>query len=673
MINPDETHALIVGIETYNADDWENLDGPANDALKFARWLLERGVNSENIHLFVSPLEKNSNLFNEITSVRPQLANKENITSCINSQLIHGNDVAGELLYVFWSGHGIITPDNTMRRLLFGDISDTNYKNLNFFSLQEALKTSNNANGFAKQVFLIDTCAELAYNDHINITKFEKDGSNFGSQSVNERKEQFVLFAAEEYLTANNQIGICSFFSQAVMNELNKLPNACLLPDMVELTRLVEQNLVTEGKQRPVYKRYWNGNEEYIFPTPSPHDFFAYDASWVGRDKLIDELNQKLHNSCRFLLILGLTGIGKTALAERLVIELNDLIQNDWDKKLLRANFDYEEKSTDFASCAGRWLESLGEQLSPAEKNPALLLNRLVSRLKDKPFLVLIDSMERLLTENDDGSWGDFSDEYWEKFFLRLLSTKSCKSKLIVTSQDLPVTLHSKASRYNNFYQRHILYGLEESEQEALFRKQGLNISHESEDRSILLRLGKAYKGHPLVLRVIIGEINGEPFKKNVQAYWNEVNSKIEEVEKNLAEAEAGETERYDEWELHKLTRKVRDEVNKERLQVVFTRLENQVRDAYILICAASVYRIPVQEEGWLMQLAALVSRAEKQVCSKERQEQALEELLNRFLAEESVNHNNKRVLGQHNLVRSVALESHRKLIQDLKGSGEAA
>jgi hypothetical protein len=394
-----------------------------------------------------------------------------------------------------------------------------------------------------------------------------------------------------------------------------------------------------------------------------PDNFFAYDSSWVGRDNLVAELSQKLRNSCRLLLILGLTGIGKTALAEKLAIELQDLIQGDWNNQLLRANFDYEEKATDFASVAARWLEGLGEQIPPAEKKPEFLLNRLVKRLQDDRFLVLIDSMERLLTENEDGSWGNFTDEYWEQFFLRLLSAESCQSRLIVTSQDLPVSLHNKAPRSNNSYHRHILYGLNDSEQEALFKIEGLDITQESEDRPILLRLGKAYKGHPLVLRIIIGEINGNPFNGNVQAYWNDVNQKIEEVEKDLAEAEAGKTEGYDEWELHKLTRQVRDQVNKARLEAVFNRLEKQVPDAHILISAASVYRIPVQEEGWLMQLARFVKYVKKQDCSQERQEQALEELLNRFLAEESVNHNNKRVLGQHNLVRSVALESHRNLI----------
>jgi hypothetical protein len=404
-----------------------------------------------------------------------------------------------------------------------------------------------------------------------------------------------------------------------------------------------------------------------------PDNFFAYDTSWVGRDKLVEQLSQKMRNSCRLLLILGLTGIGKTALAERLAVELQDLIQGDWKNKLLRANFDYDEKATDFASIAAGWLEGLGEQISPAEKKPELLLNRLVKRLQDNRFLVLIDSMEKLLTENDNGSWGGFSDEYWEKFFLRLLSAESCQSSLIVTSQDLPVSLHSNASRYNNFYHHHILYGLEQPEQEALFDAEGLYISEESEDRPILLRLGKAYKGHPLVLRVIIGEINGDPFNGNVPAYWNDVRSNIEKVEKDLAEAEKGQIIGEDKWELHKLTRQVRYKVNKERLKAIFNRLETQVPDAYILICAASVYRIPVQEEGWLMQLSALVKRIEKQVCSKERQEQALEELLNRFLAEESVDRKNNRVLGQHNLVRSVTLERHNNLIKKLQSEVDSA
>jgi len=410
-------------------------------------------------------------------------------------------------------------------------------------------------------------------------------------------------------------------------------------------------------------------------PTQASYmEFVAYDNAWVGRETLIQQLSDHVQSSCRVLLLVGITGIGKTALAERVVEELQDWFSGDWKNKFRRANFDYEDKANDFASVATRWLEEWGERLSPEEKKPQLLLFRLVKHLRENQVLVLIDSLERLLTGNEEDGWGDFADEWWKKFFLSLLSAESCQSRLIVTSQDLPVKLVD--SRYKNFWHREVLYGLNESEQVALFETTGLDVSNDSRNKLLLLRIGKVYKGHPLVLRVIIGEILSEPFNGNVRAYWNDVSSKIEEVEKALADAEADARKVVgadDDWELHKVTRKVRLEVNQQRLQSVFNRLESQVRDAYVLICAASVYRVPVQQEGWLMQLTNLVKCLENQTCSEERKEKALEKLCNRYLAEESVNHNNRRVLGQHNLVRSVALTHPKKLLQSLKTGSKSA
>jgi AAA domain len=398
--------------------------------------------------------------------------------------------------------------------------------------------------------------------------------------------------------------------------------------------------------------------------------FFSYDDSWVGREPLVAELSEKLRGSCRLLLILGLTGIGKTALAEKMAVELQDWFGEDWKNKLRRANFDNEDKSTDFVSVAARWLEEWGERLSPEEKKPENLLYRLGKHLRENRILVLIDSLERLLTGNESDGWGDFADEWWQKFFLSLLSAESCQSRLIITSQDLPVTLLD--SRYQNFCYRKILDGLTEPEQIALFEITGLDASEDSSDLPLLLRIGKVYKGHPLVLRVIIGEILSEPFNGDVQAYWNDdrenTSQKIEEVEKALEEAERGKTlgER-DEWKLHLLTRNVREQVNKNRLQNSFKRLSQDVKDAYILICAASVYRAPEKEEYWLQHLVHWLKRLEQQECNQARQVRAIEELENRFLVEVSFNHNKKRVLGQHNLIRSVAIEHRNQLLQSLK------
>jgi len=399
-------------------------------------------------------------------------------------------------------------------------------------------------------------------------------------------------------------------------------------------------------------------------------EFFSYDSSWVGREKLVAELTDKLRGSCRLLLILGLTGIGKTALAEKLAVELQDWFGGDWKHKLRRANFDYEDKANDFASVAARWLEEWGEKLSPEDRKPERLLYRLTNYLCKNQILILIDSLEKLLTGNEADGWGDFADEWWEKFFLNILSAESCSSRIIITSQDLPVKLVD--SRYKNFWHRQILSGLTEPEQIALFETTGLDVSDDSADKPLLMRIGKAYKGHPLVLRVIIGEILSEPFNGDVQAYWNDdrenTREKIEEVEKALAEAEQGKNLGVeDEWELHKLTREVREQVNKQRLQIAFNRLRIDVKEAYILLCAASVYRASEKEEYWLKHLVHWWKRLSKQDCSKELQIRALEELSNRFLVEKSLNHNKKRVLGQHNLIRSVAIEHRNQLLSSFK------
>jgi len=397
-------------------------------------------------------------------------------------------------------------------------------------------------------------------------------------------------------------------------------------------------------------------------------DFFAYDDAWVGRENLVKELSDHLKVSCRLLILLGISGIGKTALAEKLAIDLQGWF--DGNSKLLRANFDFGDKASDFVSVAFRWLEESGEKLSPENKKPEILLAMLVNYLRENRVLVLIDSLEKLLKVNDTENSNNFADEWWEKFFLNILATESCQGRIILTSQDLPVKL--LVSRYNNFWHRQVLSGLSESEQVELFETTGLDVDEDSADKSLLIRIGKAYQGHPLVLRVIIGEILSEPFNGDVQAYWQDdrenTSQKIEEVEKALAEAKQGKTMgEDDEWQLHRLTREVQEQVNKQRLQVAFERLARDVKDAYILLCAASVYRAPEKEAYWLEHLAVWLRRLEQQSCGQERKNRAVDELRNRFLVEESLNHNKKRVLGQHNLIRSVAIEHRNQLSQTLK------
>ncbi|MBW4475867.1 MAG: helix-turn-helix domain-containing protein [Tolypothrix brevis GSE-NOS-MK-07-07A] len=269
--------------------------------------------------------------------------------------------------------------------------------------------------------------------------------------------------------------------------------------------------------------------------------FFSYDSSyWVGRKELVEELSKKIRGSCRLLLILGLTGIGKTALAERLVVELQDRSSGDCTNNLLRLNFDNKMESTDFATVATKCLEAWREEIPFDSSKPQLLLQRLVKYLQENQVLVLIDSLERLLKGNKKEGWNGI-DEWWEKFFLGILSAESCQSRLIVTSQDF--TFNMEYYRYKNFWHREILNRLNESEQSDLFNKilNRLNeleqsdlfnkIGFNSAQEQKLLQICQACRGYPLALRVITTELI-ETFDGNVESFWNKYSDEIEEIEK---------------------------------------------------------------------------------------------------------------------------------------------
>lgn len=293
---------------------------------------------------------------------------------------------------------------------------------------------------------------------------------------------------------------------------------------------------------------------------------------------------------------------------------------------------------------------------------PELLCQRLLDYLHHHRVFLLFDSLETLLVATEQSYGGVFQDSIWTQFFEGFLLPETTPSRIIITSQELPLDIANE--RYYQLCKRCVLTGLGEAEQIALFKLTDFDVSEFSAEREILLRLGRAYRGHPLVLRIIIGEI-WESFQGNVEAYWYEVKSKIEEVEQALAAAEADVTQiegAEDEWKLHILTRKVRAAVNQQRLKLVFERLQTQAPDAYLLICVASIYRIPVEVKGWALQLANFTQRLEGERCSEFRQELALEELHHRFLVEEGLNLNQRRTLGQHPLVRSVALEHYQNL-----------
>jgi hypothetical protein len=371
--------------------------------------------------------------------------------------------------------------------------------------------------------------------------------------------------------------------------------------------------------------------------------FSQFDAAWVGRNDLISQILEKLNGSCRLLILEGITGIGKTALAECLA---NKLYVNHLDKNLKSFfidRFDVDTKSTDFILAGTRWLEEWGETIP--EKQNDVIMPRVLKKLKSTPCLIILDSFEFILEGNEDDGWGKFKDEEWVTFFERYLDG-DCASKIIITTQESPKQINYKYK--DTLWHAHVLKGLSASEQIDLFEILGLEVHGNNINRAYLLRIGSIYEGHPLALKIIVGEIREARYKGNLVTYWKEHGKEIEQVEKAIKEAnDKGLVEsKDDKWRLENYSKSLRERVKK-RLDISLERLKNESYNAYYLLCSSSLYRIAVKKKWWLDHLDDLN-------CEQDEKELAFDILEDHFLIEWEDGSAQVRL---HNLIRSLALK----------------
>ncbi len=265
-ILPEQTHALVVGIEAYPRRHSLDLIGPAADALNFARWLRRRGVPAANLKILVSTRSEERlgaglegvDLFNGLVN----LAVVENaLESCRRTR--------SRLLLLFWTGHGIMTADQ-VRRPLLANYSDTDPHNLNVESLQEHLRSSTFFYP-AYQVILFDMCATLfderlrreSLIDH----KFQSGPARLDCQ-------QFLLYAAADRQAAENLLSErTGLYFKELMPILDQEPG--WPPEMKRVIGKLEdrfEELRTKGltAQQPIYQ-YWRapsgqGETKYLGP-----------------------------------------------------------------------------------------------------------------------------------------------------------------------------------------------------------------------------------------------------------------------------------------------------------------------------------------------------------------------------------------------------------------------
>jgi hypothetical protein len=370
-------------------------------------------------------------------------------------------------------------------------------------------------------------------------------------------------------------------------------------------------------------------------PPPLPNSLetgFEPGEMWVHRQATFAALKDRLQQGCRVLVIMGIAGVGKTVLAEQLSRHLQPTVG-----RAVALNFEARSK-VGFVDIAVHCLEQAGQRVNPTERqDPQQLMHRWLALLVHEPQWVVMDSLEGLLVGDEERGWSVFKDPLWADFFHQVLGWESCQSQIILTSQDLPAQIQMSGLRYRQSFWAEQLSGLSTPLQAQLFARYGF----EPEDTlswQYLTRIGTAYEGHPLALQVIMGEIL-DCYDGDVRGYWQRYGSEIEAAEtQNPAGAEPN-------LRLDRYSRNLRRTVRK-RIEDSFTRLRQDLPEAYLLLCLAATYREPVTE-------AFLLSTLRRRGCPEQRCQVALDTLLDRNLLELG----SQQRLRQHNLIRSVALD----------------
>jgi hypothetical protein len=263
MNQPATTKALLVGIEKYDAGASWNLNGSARDVLRMAGWLRNQGVPPENLTIFLSPLDENTQQIDDaekLTGHKPLPATEANIRDEL-SRALQGQSAS--LFLFYWGGHGWVTQEGE-RRLFFADAIDTDLKNLDFNNQLLAFRSDLYA-GLPKQLFIVDACANYAVGMRANPPSHEAAKGELLSSS-----EQFVLMAARPGDFAKNldaeQTGL---YTRELLAELEQLPRGgAWPPDMEGIASRLQQKFVDLrahglAEQTPAYlwNRDWIGNE----------------------------------------------------------------------------------------------------------------------------------------------------------------------------------------------------------------------------------------------------------------------------------------------------------------------------------------------------------------------------------------------------------------------------
>ncbi|MEU0003453.1 caspase family protein [Streptomyces sp. NPDC006314] len=268
---PDRTYAVVVGVERYAAGPSWDLSGPAADARRFTSWLRGCGVPAAHIFLLLDPLPGAGGPEVDVTA---GAAGREAVQEVLTRRL---PTLDGDLLWVFWGGHGVTDPQGH-RRLFYADAADDDKRNLDLDAWLNAF-TTDLLPGFRRQIWLVDSCQTFV--EDLGFARSLPAELPPGGDRLPGR-EQFVLLASGPGQRAvNDPTRQTGAFSRAALAALAAADGADWPPGMSAVAETVIGQF-TEGAQRPtsLWYRSWTSDVRHLtFPAARRREEAVPDAA----------------------------------------------------------------------------------------------------------------------------------------------------------------------------------------------------------------------------------------------------------------------------------------------------------------------------------------------------------------------------------------------------------
>lgn len=215
----------------------------------------------------------------------------------------------------------------------------------------------------------------------------------------------------------------------------------------------------------------------------------AMDVSvFYGRQAELDTLTEWIEEGCRLVSLLGMGGIGKSALS----VKLAEQIQDDFEVvvwRTLRNAPPLAELLTDLLGV----LSCQQEQDLPETLNSQITL--LVKYLQQSHCLLVLDNAESILCTGDRaGAYRQGYEAYGH--FLQTVGESRHQSCLVLTSREMPGGLAAKEGKGSPIRSLR-LSGLDQSNARAILEDKGF--SFQTSDPQVLV---DRYSGNPLALKI---------------------------------------------------------------------------------------------------------------------------------------------------------------------------